>query len=217
MSTEASSHGQLAGQRARDLLLVVVGAPLVVPLLLVLSVLVRVTLGGPVFFRQRRPGLHGHPFELVKFRTMSDHRGAEGILLPDVQRLGRVGRLLRASSLDELPEILNVLRGEMSLVGPRPLLMEYLPLYSVEQARRHDCRPGITGHAQVTGRNAHSWEERFAADIWYVDRQSHWLDLRILFRTVAKVMRRDGITAPGDATMPRFAGGAESQRPRSHS
>lgn len=178
---------------------------LVLPLLLLAS-LVRFRLGSPVLFRQARPGLHGRPFMMVKFRTMTDERGADGELLPDAQRLTSFGRFLRASSLDELPELWNVLRGEMSLVGPRPLLMEYLPLYSPEQARRHEVRPGITGWAQVNGRNALSWEERFKLDIWYVDHRSLWLDLRILWLTVRKVIVREGISAQGEATMPRFTG-----------
>uniref|UniRef100_UPI0035B3952D sugar transferase n=1 Tax=Hylemonella sp. TaxID=2066020 RepID=UPI0035B3952D len=178
---------------------------LALPLLL-LSGLVRCKLGSPVLFRQVRPGLHGRPFMMVKFRTMTDERGADGELLPDAQRLTSFGRFLRATSLDELPELWNVLRGEMSLVGPRPLLMEYLPLYSPEQARRHEVRPGITGWAQVNGRNALSWEERFKLDIWYVDHRSLWLDLRILWLTVRKVIVREGISAQGEATMPRFTG-----------
>ncbi len=178
---------------------------LALPLLL-LWALVRRKLGSPVLFRQVRPGLHGRPFMMVKFRTMTDERGADGELLPDAQRLTAFGRFLRATSLDELPELWNVLCGEMSLVGPRPLLMEYLPLYSPEQARRHEVRPGITGWAQVNGRNALSWEERFKLDVWYVDHRSLWLDLRILWLTVRKVLVREGISAQGEATMPRFTG-----------
>lgn len=178
---------------------------LALPLLL-LSVVVRFKLGSPVLFRQVRPGLHGQPFMMVKFRTMTDARGPDGELLPDAQRLTAFGRLLRASSLDELPELWNVLRGEMSMVGPRPLLMEYLPLYTPEQARRHEVRPGITGWAQVNGRNALSWEERFKLDVWYVDHQSFWLDLRILWRTLRKVIVREGISAAGEATMSKFTG-----------
>ena len=174
--------------------------------LLVLMLLVRRKLGSPVFFRQVRPGIHGQPFEMVKFRTMTDERGADGALLPDVQRLTPFGRFLRASSLDELPELWNVLKGDMSLVGPRPLLMEYLPLYTPGQARRHEVRPGITGWAQVNGRNAITWEEKFALDVWYVDHRSLWLDVRILWMTVKKVLLRDGISAAGEATMTRFTG-----------
>jgi lipopolysaccharide/colanic/teichoic acid biosynthesis glycosyltransferase len=178
---------------------------LALPLLL-LWALVRCKLGSPALFRQVRPGLHGRPFIMVKFRTMTDECGAEGKLLPDAQRLTPFGRFLRASSLDELPELWNVLRGEMSLVGPRPLLMEYLPLYSPEQARRHEVRPGITGWAQVNGRNAVSWEDRFKLDVWYVDHRSLWLDLRILWLTVRKVIMREGISERGEATMSRFPG-----------
>jgi lipopolysaccharide/colanic/teichoic acid biosynthesis glycosyltransferase len=174
--------------------------------LLALAWMIRSKLGSPVLFCQVRPGLHGKPFTMVKFRTMTDARGLDGTLLPDAQRLTPFGRFLRASSLDELPELWNVLRGEMSLVGPRPLLMEYLPLYTPEQARRHEVRPGVTGWAQVNGRNAISWEDKFALDVWYVDNRSMWLDVRILWLTVRKVLVRDGISAPGDATMPKFEG-----------
>lgn len=174
--------------------------------LLVLVCLVRGKLGSPVFFRQERPGLHGTPFEMVKFRTMTDARGPDGQLLPDAERLTSFGRFLRSSSLDELPELWNVLKGEMSLVGPRPLLMEYLPLYSSVQARRHEVRPGVTGWAQVNGRNAISWDDKFALDVWYVDHRSLWLDIKILWLTVKKVLVRDGISAVGEATMSKFTG-----------
>jgi lipopolysaccharide/colanic/teichoic acid biosynthesis glycosyltransferase len=174
--------------------------------LLALVWLIRRKLGSPVLFCQVRPGLHGKPFTMVKFRTMTDERGPDGALLPDAQRLTPFGRFLRASSLDELPELWNVLKGEMSLVGPRPLLMEDLPLYTPEQARRHEVRPGITGWAQVNGRNAISWSDKFALDVWYVDHQSLWLDAQILCRTVRKVLVRDGISASGEATMPKFTG-----------
>jgi len=174
--------------------------------LLALAWLIRRKLGSPVLFRQVRPGLQGRPFTMVKFRTMTDERGPYGDLLPDAQRLTPFGRFLRASSLDELPELWNVLTGDMSLVGPRPLLMEYLPLYSPEQARRHEVRPGITGWAQVNGRNAISWDDKFALDVWYVDHRSLWLDVQILWRTVRKVLVRDGISAAGEATMPKFEG-----------
>jgi lipopolysaccharide/colanic/teichoic acid biosynthesis glycosyltransferase len=169
-------------------------------------------LGSPVLFKQVRPGLNGKPFKMFKFRTMTDERGPNGALLPDAQRLTSFGRYLRASSLDELPEMWNVLRGEMSLVGPRPLLMEYLPLYSPEQARRHEVRPGITGWAQVNGRNAISWVDKFALDVWYVDHRSLWLDVRILWLTLRKVFMRDGISALGEATMPRFEGSKTKRR-----
>ena len=181
--------------------LVILGVPLAL-----LAWQVRRKLGSPVLFTQVRPGLHGKPFRMVKFRTMTDARDASGALLPDAQRLTPFGRFLRSSSLDELPELWNVLRGEMSLVGPRPLLMEYLPLYSPEQARRHEVRPGITGWAQVNGRNAISWADKFALDVWYVDHRSLWLDVRILWLTVRKVLVRDGISAAGEATMPKFEG-----------
>lgn len=174
--------------------------------LLILTLAVRVKLGSPVFFCQARPGLSGRPFNMIKFRTMTDERDASGELLPDAQRLTALGRFLRSTSLDELPELWNVLCGEMSLVGPRPLLMEYLPLYTPEQARRHEVSPGITGWAQVNGRNSVSWEERFKLDIWYVDNHTLWLDLRILWLTVRKVLVREGISAEGDATMPKFKG-----------
>ena len=174
--------------------------------LLALTLLVRRKLGRPAFFRQVRPGLHGKPFEMVKLRSMTDARGPDGALLPDADRLTPFGRFLRASSLDELPGLWNVLKGDMSLVGPRPLLVEYLPLYSPEQARRHEVRPGITGWAQVNGRNALGWEEKFALDVWYVDHRSLWLDLKILWLTVKKVLVRDGINAAGEATMARFTG-----------
>ncbi|WP_460837941.1 sugar transferase [Noviherbaspirillum agri] len=176
-----------------------------VPLLL-LSWQVSRKLGRPIFFSQIRPGLHGRPFQMVKFRTMTNAYGADGQLLPDSDRLTDFGRFLRATSLDELPELWNVLKGDMSLVGPRPLLMEYLPLYSPEQARRHEVRPGITGWAQVNGRNTLSWEAKFKLDVWYVDHRSLWLDLKILWLTVRRVIARDGISAAGDATMPKFTG-----------
>ncbi len=193
-------------KRLFDLLASAFGLLILAVPLAVLAWLVRRKLGSPVFFSQVRPGLHGKPFLMVKFRTMTDARDANGALLPDAQRLTPFGHFLRASSLDELPELWNVLKGEMSLVGPRPLLMEYLPLYTPEQARRHEVRPGITGWAQVNGRNAISWADKFALDVWYVDHHSLWLDVQILWRTVRKVLARDGISAPGDATMPKFEG-----------
>lgn len=186
---------------AATLALLLLGLPL-----LVLAWQVRRKLGSPVLFRQVRPGLRGQPFEMVKFRTMTDARGPDGQLLPDAERLTAFGRFLRSSSLDELPELWNVLKGEMSLVGPRPLLMEYLPLYSREQARRHEVRPGITGWAQVNGRNALSWDEKFKLDVWYVDHRSLWFDIKILWLTVRKVVVREGISAAGEATMPKFTG-----------
>jgi lipopolysaccharide/colanic/teichoic acid biosynthesis glycosyltransferase len=174
--------------------------------LLYLAWQVRRKIGSPVFFCQMRPGLQGRPFTMIKFRTMTDARGSDDQLLRDADRLTAFGRFLRASSLDELPELWNVLRGDMSLVGPRPLLSEYLPLYTPQQARRHEVRPGITGWAQVNGRNAISWEDKFRFDTWYVDNCSFWLDLKILWLTMKKVLVREGISAPGDATMPKFKG-----------
>jgi len=184
-----------------SLALIVLGVPL-----LVLIWMVRTRLGSPVFFRQTRPGLHGKAFVMVKFRTMTGACGPDGQLLPDAERLTAFGRFLRATSLDELPELWNVIKGDMSLVGPRPLLMEYLPLYSPEQARRHEVRPGVTGWAQVNGRNALGWDEKFALDVWYVDNRSLWLDIRILWLTVRKVLVREGISAAGEATMSKFTG-----------
>lgn len=170
------------------------------------AMLIRAKLGGPVFFRQMRSGLNAKPFFMLKFRSMTDERSPDGELLPDADRLTRFGALLRSTSLDELPELWNVFKGEMSLVGPRPLLMEYLPLYTPEQARRHDVRPGITGWAQVNGRNAISWEEKFALDVWYVENQSLWLDIKILWLTIRKVLIRDGISASGEVTVSKFKG-----------
>ena len=174
--------------------------------MLIAALAVRLKMGGPVLFRQLRPGLKARPFEVLKFRTMTDARDGGGGLLPDEQRLTATGRWLRRLSLDELPQLINVLRGDMSLVGPRPLLMEYLPLYTPEQARRHDVPPGITGWAQVNGRNAVDWEERFRLDVWYVDHQSLWLDLKILGLTFVRVLGSDGINEPGAATMSKFTG-----------
>jgi lipopolysaccharide/colanic/teichoic acid biosynthesis glycosyltransferase len=176
------------------------------PLLAVVAVLVRARMGPPVLFRQLRPGREGRPFELTKFRTMTDQRGPDGALLPDAERLTALGRFLRRTSIDELPELVNVVRGDMSLVGPRPLLMEYLPRYSPEQARRHEVRPGVTGWTQVNGRNALTWEEKFALDVWYVDHRSTRLDLEILGRTVSQVLGGRGVSAPGHATMEPFRG-----------
>ena len=170
-------------------------------------------MGNPVFFRQMRPGMYGEPFELLKFRTMTNELDPYGQLLSDAKRLTNFGQFLRATSMDELPALWNVFRGDMSLVGPRPLLMEYLPFYSTEQARRHDVRPGITGWAQVNGRNALSWEEKFRLDVWYVDNQSFLLDLKIIFLTAKKVLLRDGISAAGEATMPRFTGNQKDLNP----
>ena len=193
-------------KRALDVALAGAGLIVAAPAMAAIAGAVAIDLGRPVLFRQIRPGKDGEPFALLKFRTMRDATARDGRPLPDGERLTRFGRWLRASSLDELPELWNVLRGEMSLVGPRPLLMQYLPLYSREQARRHDVKPGITGWAQIHGRNALSWDEKFALDVWYVDHASVWLDLRILAGTVRAVLRRDGISHAGDATMPAFTG-----------
>jgi sugar transferase EpsL len=176
------------------------------PLLVVLWILVRTQLGSPVLFCQKRPGLRGTSFTMYKFRTMTDERDTEENLLPDEQRLTGFGKFMRSTSLDELPELINVLKGDMNLVGPRPLLMEYLSLYSPDQARRHQVHPGITGWAQVNGRNAISWEEKFKLDVWYVDNQSFWLDLKILWMTLGKVFGREGISQEGQATMEKFNG-----------
>jgi sugar transferase EpsL len=174
------------------------------PVMALVALMVCMDVGSPVLFRQRRPGLNGELFDMVKFRTMRDLRDAAGMPLANDRRLTRFGRLLRSTSLDELPELWNVLKGEMSLVGPRPLLVEYLPLYTAEQRRRHEVKPGITGWAQINGRNTVSWEDRFRMDVWYVDNRTTWLDLRILFRTVFKVLARSGISQPGNATIERF-------------
>jgi lipopolysaccharide/colanic/teichoic acid biosynthesis glycosyltransferase len=195
-----------AGKRILDLALVLPALAILSPVLLAVGILVRRRLGAPVLFRQARPGLHGRPFTMLKFRTMTDARDAHGELLPDSERLTPFGRFLRSTSLDELPELFNVLKGDMSLVGPRPLLVRYLPRYSPEQARRHEVKPGLTGWAQVNGRNAISWDDKLALDVWYVDHQSLPLDLTILALTVVKILRRDGISQPGHATMEEFLG-----------
>jgi len=189
-----------------DLIIAVVALIILLPLIILIGIMVKIKLGSPIFFRQVRIGLNGKPFILIKFRSMSNARDDKGNLLPDELRLTRFGRLLRSTSLDELPEILNVLKGEMSLVGPRPLLPEYMELYNDEQKRRHEVKPGITGWAQVNGRNSTSWEERLKMDVWYVDNWSIWLDIKILFMTVIQVISRRGINADGCATMPKFTG-----------
>lgn len=193
-------------KRVIDLALVLAAIVPLAPLLGVVALLVRFKLGSPVLFRQQRPGLHGQPFLLLKFRTMTDARDIEGRLLPDSERLTPLGRFLRSTSLDELPELFNVLKGEMSLVGPRPLLMQYLERYTTEQARRHDVLPGITGWAQINGRNALSWEEKFKYDLWYVAHWSPLLDLKILLLTFLQVVKREGVSSSGHATMPEFTG-----------
>lgn len=194
-------------KRLFDLVIIFLTLPFWVPLLLILSVLVYIFIGSPVLFKQVRPGFKGKLFTMVKFRTMTNSCDQLGNLLPDADRLTSFGKFLRSSSLDELPEILNIIAGDMSLVGPRPLLAEYLPLYSSEQAIRHDVRPGITGWAQVNGRNAISWEEKFKLDIWYVQNQSCWLDIKILLLTMKKVVIREGISADGHVTIEKFTGG----------
>ncbi|MEQ1530094.1 MAG: sugar transferase [Methylococcales bacterium] len=193
-------------KRIFDIAIVVLFLPLWLPILMIISFLVKIKLGYPVFFRQTRPGLEGKLFEMVKLRTMTDKRDALGNLCADEIRLTPFGKFLRSTSLDELPELWNVLKGDMSLIGPRPLLVEYLPLYSDEQVRRHEVKPGVTGWAQINGRNAISWEEKFKLDVWYVDNRSLWLDIKILWMTLNKVILRDGISASGEATMPKFSG-----------
>ena len=199
-------RGIPAGKRLFDLGTAGLGLLILSPLLLALAILVRIKHGPPVLFRQQRPGYKGIPFQVSKFRTMNDARGADGLLLPDAERLTPLGRFLRATSLDELPELANVLRGEMSLVGPRPLLMQYLERYSPEQMRRHDALPGVTGWAQINGRNALTWEEKFRLDVWYLDHWSFWLDIRILLLTFWKALTREGISQPGHATAEEFMG-----------
>lgn len=208
MSAALFPAGVPPHKRILDLALTLPGLLVISPLLLLLALLVALSHGWPILFRQRRPGLRGRPFTIYKFRTMKERRGADGSLLPDEQRLTRFGRWLRSLSLDELPELINVLRGEMSLVGPRPLLMQYLERYTAEQARRHDVLPGITGWAQVNGRNAVTWGQKFELDLWYVDHWSLWLDVKILATTCWKVLTREGISRPGHATAPEFIGSA---------
>jgi sugar transferase EpsL len=191
-------------KRSLDLVVATVLIVATAPLMALVAVAVLVDLGRPILFRQARPGLHGNPFTILKFRTMRDERDGEGRPLDNELRLTQFGKFLRSSSLDELPELWNVLTGDMSMVGPRPLLMEYLPLYSARQSRRHEVRPGMTGWAQINGRNVVPWEERFEMDVWYVDHRSFWLDLRILAATVAKILSREGISVPGRATIDRF-------------
>lgn len=193
-------------KRLFDLTATVLGLLMISPLLLVTGLLARIKHGSPVLFCQQRPGLGRKPFMMYKFRTMTDERDVDGNLLPDEQRMTRFGKYMRSSSLDELPELINVLKGEMSLVGPRPLLMEYLPLYTPAQDRRHEALPGITGWAQVNGRNALSWEDKFKLDVWYVDNRSLWLDVKILFLTVWKTLKREDINQEGQATMKKFMG-----------
>ena len=193
-------------KRVFDLFLVLLSLPLILPIYLLLMLLVLTKFNFPILFKQSRPGLNGKIFNIYKFRSMTSERDKEGLLLSDELRLTKFGKFLRSTSLDELPSLWNVLKGDMSLVGPRPLLVEYLSLYSIKQARRHEVKPGITGWAQVNGRNAISWDEKFDLDIWYVDNQSIWLDIKILYMTIKKVIVRDGISAKHEATMPPFKG-----------
>ena len=193
-------------KRLLDIIIASIALILLSPLYAFVAYKVKKNLGSPVLFRQVRPGLHGKPFEMIKFRTMKDAVDEQGNPLPDSERLTPFGQMLRSTSLDEMPELWNVIKGDMSIVGPRPLLMEYLPLYSPEQAKRHDVRPGMTGHAQVNGRNAIGWEEKFKLDTWYVENQSIWLDFKIMFKTVHKVLAKEDISAEGEATMTKFTG-----------
>ena len=193
-------------KRLLDIIIATTALILLSPLYVFVAYKVKKNLGSPVLFCQVRPGLHGKPFEMIKFRTMKDAVDAQGNPLPDSERLTAFGKMLRSTSLDEMPELWNVIKGDMSIVGPRPLLTEYLPLYNEEQAKRHDVRPGMTGHAQVNGRNAISWEEKFKLDTWYVENQSTLLDFKIMFKTVHKVLAKDDISAEGEATMTRFTG-----------
>ena len=193
-------------KRLFDFLVAVTAGFILSPVIVVTALLVRFKLGSPILFQQVRPGKDGKPFKMIKFRSMLDAVDSDGNVLPDEQRLTRFGKILRSSSLDELPGLWNVIKGDMSLVGPRPLLMEYLPRYNAEQYRRHDVKPGITGWAQVNGRNAISWDQKFELDVWYVDNQSLWLDVRILFLTVKKVISREGIVSNGSATTTYFTG-----------
>ena len=206
--------GMPASKRILDLILITIGIILFSPFILITAICVRLFLGTPILFRQQRPGYKGNPFYIYKFRTMTDASDSAGNLLPDVQRLSRIGRFLRTLSLDELPELFNILRGEMSLVGPRPLLIEYLPRYSPEQMRRHDAYPGLTGWAQVNGRNALTWPDKFRLDVWYVDNWSFWLDIKIIFITLWKVLKREGISQPGQATTEYFMGNPDEEQPR---
>ena len=193
-------------KRLLDIVIASIALTLLSPLYFYVAYKVKKNLGSPVLFRQVRPGLHGRPFEMIKFRTMKDAVDVNGQPLPDSERLTPFGRMLRSSSLDEMPELWNVIKGDMSIVGPRPLLMEYLPLYNEEQAKRHQVRPGMTGYAQVNGRNAISWDEKFKLDTWYVENQSIWLDFKIMLKTVKKVLAKDDISAEGEATMSKFTG-----------
>ena len=198
-------------KRLLDIVIASSALVLLSPVYALVAYKVKKNLGSPVLFRQLRPGLHGKPFEMVKFRTMKDALDLDGNPLPDSERLTAFGKMLRATSLDEMPELWNVIKGEMSIVGPRPLLMEYLPLYNEQQAKRHNVRPGITGYAQVNGRNAISWEKKFELDTWYVENRSLWLDFKIMLKTIKKVIAKDDISAEGEATMSKFTGTPEQK------
>ena len=198
-------------KRLLDIIIASIALILLSPLYAFVAYKVKKNLGSPVLFRQVRPGLHGKPFEMIKFRTMKDALDEQGNPLPDSERLTPFGKMLRSTSLDEMPELWNVIKGDMSVVGPRPLLMEYLPLYNKEQAKRHDVRPGMTGHAQVNGRNAIGWDEKFKLDTWYVENQSVWLDFKIMLKTVKKVIAKDDINEAGEATMSKFTGSSEKE------
>ncbi|MCU4387258.1 sugar transferase [Acinetobacter haemolyticus] len=199
-------------KRLLDIIIASTALVLLSPLYVFVAYKVKKNLGSPILFRQVRPGLHGKPFEMIKFRTMKDALDEQGNPLPDSERLTPFGKMLRSTSLDEMPELWNVIKGDMSVVGPRPLLMEYLPLYNKEQAKRHEVRPGMTGHAQVNGRNAISWEEKFKLDTWYVENQSIWLDFKIMLKTVKKVIAKDDINEAGEATMTKFTGSASDNQ-----
>ncbi|MFK4204427.1 sugar transferase [Acinetobacter junii] len=199
-------------KRSLDIIIASTALILLSPLYLYVAHKVKKNLGSPVLFRQIRPGLHGKPFEMIKFRTMKDAVDEQGNPLPDSERLTPFGKMLRSTSLDEMPELWNVIKGDMSVVGPRPLLMEYLPLYNKDQAKRHDVRPGMTGHAQVNGRNAISWEEKFKLDTWYVENQSVWLDFKIMLKTVKKVIAKDDINEAGEVTMTKFTGTTSEEK-----
>jgi len=202
---------KLALNRIIDILLSLLALVAMAPMFLAIALSVKLFLGSPILFKQIRPGLNGKLFDLYKFRTMTDHRDGRGNILPDEKRISGIGKFLRKTSLDELPELWNVMKGDMSIVGPRPLLPQYLPRYTAEQARRHEVKPGLTGWAQINGRNAISWEEKFKLDVWYVDNCSIWLDLKIIAVTIEKVLSGEGITAPGEATMPEFMGTSSSE------
>ncbi len=198
-------------KRLLDIVIASIALVILSPLYIFVAYKVKKNLGSPVLFRQVRPGLHGKPFEMIKFRTMKDALDEQGNPLPDSERLTPFGKMLRSTSLDEMPELWNVIKGDMSIVGPRPLLMEYLPLYNTEQAKRHNVRPGMTGHAQVNGRNAIGWDEKFKLDTWYVENQSVWLDFKIMLKTVKKVIAKDDINEAGEATMSKFTGSSEKE------